>query len=295
MFYIEKRRLFNWISSSNSKNADLLNELDKKMSDFYSNWNSRNEYQQMLDSNNSNDPGLAALKLLEYLKKIGKTNFLEIGCGSGKMYGYINEKFNLLQYTGIEVSENVIKNNRIRFPNANWLVADAYNIPLSSESVDVCFSFYVLEHLVYLEKALLSMLRVIKKNGFLILIFPDFVSSGRFASQFIGLSNETTAFRKLKKGRILDALISLYDSRIRLPKALRNASKHFGSFPVNLSPKCLTVGNIAMAPDIDAIYIASKEEIADWSIKKGYKTLFPAGKNGYFSEHAFVSIQKTTE
>ena len=37
----------------------------------------------------------------------------------------------------------------------------------------------------------------------------------------------------------LRAAIALYDSRIRLPRALRGARRRVGRFPVNLHPKCL--------------------------------------------------------
>jgi ubiquinone/menaquinone biosynthesis C-methylase UbiE len=287
-------RKFNWVSSSDSKNNFVLKELNSKMMNFYSSLESRNNYQQMVDNNDNdlNDPGMVTSGFINYLKNLFPKKVLEVGCGSGRIYQFIKKELIDIDYTGIEVSKTIIEKNRVQFPQVNWLTSDAYKIPFADKTFDVCFSFYVLEHLVFPEKALNEMMRIVKLNGFLILIFPDFSSSGRFASQHIGLSNEPTAISKLKKGRIIDALISLYDSRIRLPNALKNAVNKYGSFPVNIKPKCLTSNIFSMSPDIDAVYIASKAEIEKWAAAKGYKIFYPAGKEEHFSEHAFLSIQK---
>jgi ubiquinone/menaquinone biosynthesis C-methylase UbiE len=287
-------RRFNWLSSSDKKNTAALTALHEKMIAFYSEAESRSNYQQMVDSNDNDlaNPGAATLQFIEYLKQIHPNKLLEVGCGSGRIYQFIEKELKEAAYTGVEVSEHIIEYNRRRFDNANWFVADAYTLPVANATIDVCFSFYVLEHLVFPERALIEMLRTVKSGGYLVLIFPDFAASGRFASQNIGLSNNPTAVSKLKKGKVIDALISLYDSRIRLPKALKNAAAQFGSFPVNINPKCLAGKSITMSPDIDAVYIASKKEVANWAAQRGYCVSYPAGTNGYFAEHSFISIQK---
>ncbi len=287
-------RKFNWISSSDNKNIEVLNELNRKMIRFYSELETRNSYQSMIDDNYSDisNPSPVTSSFLKYLEKIDKGNILEIGCGSARIYQFIKKHFTNVSYTGIEISKNIIEKNKLRFPEAIWKVADAYNIPEKDEYFDVCFSFYVIEHLVFPEKALKEMLRVVKKNGILVLVFPDFAASGRFASQSIGFSNDPTAISKLKKGKLIDAAVSLYDSRVRLPNALKRASKLVGDFPVNLNPKCLQLEDINMTPDIDAVYISSKAEMQNWCKRNGYKISYPAGKKDLFLEQSFLSIEK---
>jgi SAM-dependent methyltransferase len=287
-------RKFNWVSSSGQNNLAVLTELNNRMLHFYSALESRNGYQLMVDNNDNdcNNPGLVTAGFIDQLKRLAPVKVLEVGCGSGRIYQFIENYFENIEYTGIEVSENIIEKNRSRFPEASWVVGDAYHIPMADASVDVCFSFYVLEHLVFPEKGLNEMMRVIKNEGSLILIFPDFVASGRLASQSIGLSNAPTATAKLKKGKFIDALISLYDSRVRLPRALKNASVKYGSFPVNMSPKCLSDQQMIMMPDVDAVYIASKREVERWAMQKGYGVTYPEGKENDFAEHSFLSIQK---
>lgn len=291
---LQRKRKFNWISSSNPENATLLNDLNNLMIEFYSKPKSRDTYQEMIDTNEEqlDSPSIPTTCFINYLKTIRKDTVLEVGCGSGRLYMEISNNFSGVDYTGIELSEKVIEDNRSKYPDANWKVAGAYDIPASSESKDVCFSFYVLEHLVYPEDALIEMLRIVKKGGYLIMVFPDFVSSKRFASQWLGISSNARAKEKFKKGKLLDVLISLYDSKIRLPKALDNAVKSVGNFPVNRTPICLFPDVEVMSPDIDAVYIASKQEIKYWALKNGHEVVSPAGESGLFSEHAFLAIKK---
>lgn len=290
-------RKFNWVSSSDQKNLAVLAELNNRMLNFYSTLESRNRYQQMVDSNDNDcdNPGIVTNGFINYIQQLSPVKILEVGCGSGRIYQFIQKHFKGIEYTGVEVSENIIEKNIERYPHAEWKVSNAYNLPLADTSVDVCFSFYVLEHLVFPEKALNEMMRVVKHNGHLIVIFPDFVASGRFASQFLGLSNDPTASVKLKKGKIIDALISLYDSRIRLPRALKNAAFQYGRFPVNTTPKCLSSQPVEMSPDVDAVYIASKKEVEKWAVQKGYEVDYPEGSENYFAEHSFLSIKKQAQ
>ncbi len=264
------------------------------MFNFYSNLSSRKSYQNMLNTVDSEleNPGKATIAFIDLLKTLDVNKLLEVGCGGGRIYQHINSLKHNYDYTGIEISEEVIKSNAINYPNAKWLVAGSYDIPVETESIDLCFSFYVLEHLVFPEKAMLEMLRTVKPNGYLLLIFPDFVSSSRFASQTLGFSQFRTAKEKLKKIRFFDAIVSFYDSNFRLPKALKKATSIYGSFPINLHPKCLDPNLEEITPDVDAVYIASKLEITAWAEKKGFLVSFPAGKHGYFADHAFISIQK---
>jgi ubiquinone/menaquinone biosynthesis C-methylase UbiE len=286
-------RKFNWISSSDPKNHDFLINLNQRMIDFYFNIASREQYQKMVDTINNDLPrtDIITNSFIRYIEQLQAKCFLEVGCGNSRVYKLMKKQLPKITYTGTEVSKEIIEQNKFQHPTATWQFANAYELPIASESIDVCFSFYVLEHLVFPEKAIIEMLRTVKKDGFLILIFPDFSASGRFASQQIGFGKEPTSISKLKKGNFFDAVVSLYDSRIRLPKSLKQARKNIGAFPVNLNPKCLYESD-SISPDIDAVYITSKLEVQEWAEEKGYKVEYPVGKEGIFKEHAFLSIHK---
>jgi SAM-dependent methyltransferase len=285
-------RLFNWVSSTTTS-PQLLELLQEKMTWFYGSAEGRENYQSMLDQKDNWNPptGSVGYEMTQFIINSDKEKILEIGCGSGQIYNYIYNSGFKGDYTGIDVPAYIINHNQEKYPQAKWLSGLVYQIPFEDSHFDICFSFYVLEHLVYPEKGLLEMLRVVKPGGYLILVFPDFVETGHLGSQQLGFSHEIRAMEKIKKGRLIDGLITFYDSRFRLPAALKKAREKHGSFPINIAPKCLDYPDV-MSSDIDAIYIASKQEINEWAIQKGLKTVFPAGTKGDFREHSFIVIHK---
>ena len=286
-------RQFRWISSVNG-DPELLSSLNDQMTWFYGQEDGREMYQLMVDSVEEIPTDLSSVRHLmpKYLCDLKPQKILEIGCANGRLYRQIAEYGYQGNYFGVEVADYVIQQNRYKHPEVDWQCGTAYQIPFPDSSFDVCFSLYVLEHLVYPKLGLVEMMRVIKPNGRLVLVFPDFVESGRFSSQLLGLSPVMTAAEKLRQGRIIDALVSLYDSRIRLPKALRKTEINLGNFLVNICPICLSYPDI-MGTDIDAVYIASKKEVHDWANKQGFQVEYPCGIEGEFAQQAFIVIHKT--
>jgi ubiquinone/menaquinone biosynthesis C-methylase UbiE len=266
-------RQFRWISSVNG-DPELLSSLNDQMTWFYGQQDGREMYQSMLDTQEEIPTDSSSVRHLmpQYICDLKPETILEIGCASGRLYRQLRQYGYQGNYCGVEVADYVIQQNRHKHPEVTWQCGTAYNIPFPDSSFEVCFSLYVLEHLVYPERGLSEMMRVIKPNGRLVLVFPDFVESGRFSSQLLGLSPVMTAAEKLRQGRIIDALVSLYDSRIRLPKALRKTEINLGNFLVNICPICLSYPDI-MGTDIDAVYIASKKEVHDWANKQGFQTV----------------------
>ena len=283
-------RQFRWISSV-SGDSTALARLNERMTWFYGQAEGRELYQTMLDTQEAEVPkDSVRYHMPRYVADSGANKVLEVGCGNGRLYRQIREYGYAGKYTGIEVADYIIHGNQKRHPEAVWQGALAYDIPFPDASFDLCFSLYVLEHFVYPERALTEMLRILRPGGKLVLVFPDFSASGRLPSQLFGYS-EGPAIQKIKKLHWIDALVSLYDSRVRLPKALRQASNRFGSFPVNTAPICLQYPGV-MASDIDAVYIASKEEVHQWAVDNGCQVDYPCGTDGEFKSQAFLTIRK---
>jgi len=282
---------FHWMSSVTG-DAEILSALNQQMARFYGQMEGRELYQAMLDTQEESPPSQDSVRYFmpKYICELKPANVLEVGCASGRLYRQLRNYGYLGVYSGIEVADYLIQHNIQRHPEATWKCATAYKIPFSDNCFDVCFSLYVLEHLVYPEQALREMLRVLKHGGRLILVFPDFIESGRFASQQLGFSHGK-ASEKLRRGRVVDALVTLYNSRVRLPKNLKNAVKNFGSFPVNTQPICLSNSSV-MEADIDAIYIASKNEVHAWAVANGYQVEYPGGTEGEFAQQAFIVLTK---
>jgi len=284
-------REFHWISSVEG-NPEVLRSLHEAMMDFYSTADERAGYQEMLDDIDENpDQDSSTLRLARYITESDPDSVFEVGCGEGRLYRTLRRTGYEDTYVGCEVAQYVVERNRRRHSDTTWHVAGAYDLPSETESAEVVCAEFVLEHLAYPVRALEEMLRVVRPGGQLVLIFPDFVCAGRLASQVIGLSPGATALKRARKVRLLDAVVSLYDSRVRLPRALKEARKTIGPFPVNLRPKCLTYRDL-IGPDVDAVYIASKKEVESWASSKKCAVTFPWGTKGRFHETAHMAIEK---
>jgi SAM-dependent methyltransferase len=285
-------RRLHWVSSVSGDPA-VLAGLDEEMSLFYGTEEKRHLYQGMLDSQEDSPiaPDTVADHLTRRVVSAGAIRALEVGCGNGWLYRHLLRLGYPGSYSGMEVGEHIIRRNAERHSEATWLRGTAYDIPLSDGAVDVCFAFYVLEHTVYPERALREMLRVLRPGGTLLLAFPDFTVLGYLPSQLTGFS-PGGARVKWRAGRWWDALVTLVDSRLRQRRAMRKvAAGGYGGFPVNARPICLTHPAIMWA-DVDAVYVASKREVAAWFARQGFRVEFPCGTDGLFARHAYLTVQK---
>jgi len=227
------RRYFHWVSSSDPTNEARIAVLSVAMQRFYCRQATRETYQHMLDLEDSQQP-VTEDALAKAVLELDPVTVLEVGCGSGRIYQRLRDQGYRNTYIGVEVSPQVIADNQRWFPDARWFCGSGYDLPVTGASQDCVFAYYVLEHCAYPERFLESLLRVVRPGGTLLLVFPDFTVTGLFGSQALGLS-EGRAREHLRAGRRLHALVALYDSRIRLPRALRQARKKVGPFPVKLS------------------------------------------------------------
>jgi glycosyltransferase involved in cell wall biosynthesis/SAM-dependent methyltransferase len=282
-------RCFYWVSSSDPANGARLSLLSVAMERFYSQPVTRDGYQRMIDSEDSAQP-LTEGVLRQTVLDAKPSSVLEVGCGSGRIYQRLREQGYQSAYIGIEMAPEVIAENRRRFHEATWVCGSGYNLPVTDASQDCVFAYYVLEHCIFPELFLLNLLRAVRPGGSMILAFPDFAAVGLFGSQRLGIS-EGNARVHLTAGRLLHALVALYDSRVRLPRALRQARQKVGPFPVNLRPKCLEHG-VKIEPDVDAIYLASREEIVEWANDRGLEVLFPGGQKGILGSNVLIQLKK---
>jgi SAM-dependent methyltransferase len=74
----------------------------------------------------------------EILSEIGisaNDKILDLGCGFGDLYPFLEKKLGKgnLQYTGVDINENLIKVAKERFPDATFLVRDILKDPLTEQ------------------------------------------------------------------------------------------------------------------------------------------------------------------
>lgn len=281
-----------WISGRRA-GAESLEQLNQRMSEYYSRMSSRQAYQELNDETHASegDPVNRLTDLIvEQVIKNDYKNVLEIGCGSGKVYQRLLEKGFKGNYSGIEMAEAVIQSNRTSFPGATWEAASVYDYCEKVSGFDCCFSLFVLEHLIYPEEALKKMLATLKPGGHLLLVFPDFSKLGILPSQKVGITYGQGAKIKFREGKLADAVISFLESRIVRNK-LKNVNDRYGAFVINTNPFCLSKDYILLAPDADAVYLANKNEVENWAKGLGYEVKYPYGKEDLFSYNAFIDIK----
>ena len=283
------RRQFNWISSVDANARARLDLLATAMTEFYSKPGTRGSYQEMLEAVSSAQPETDRALCTAVLAS-KPSAVLEVGCGSGQIYAHLADQGLNCPYMGVELSPDVIESNKIRFPKAVWLTGNGYRLPVDPASQDCIIARYVLEHCTYPRKFLKSLLAATKPGGSIFLTFPDMADSGIFGSQALGWNGQSAKLH-LRHGRIIHALIRLWDTQIRLPLALRRAASNPGLFLVNLRPKCLEA-DVRIEPDVDAIYVANRREVVEWAHAQGCATAFPAGESGILYRNVLVQITK---
>jgi SAM-dependent methyltransferase len=285
-----------WVSSVKKENFEELEKLDKKLMHFYSSLSGRDNYQKMIDSTHTNESNFVskiADVFTDYIMSLNFKNVIEFGCGSGKVYSKLKTKGFEGHYTGYEMAEYVIAENKVNMKEAQWITGSIYDSTITSSYYDCAFSFFVLEHLVYPEKALHNMLRVIKPGGSIFLLFPDMVESLVFTSQKIGINKLSGVKNKLKSLKFFDAIITYFETK-SFRNHLKQVNSRYGDFVINLDPICFEKNTIkTLIPDMDAVYIANAKEIISWAAKFNCEIIFPFGRDGQFRTTPLIQIVKS--
>jgi SAM-dependent methyltransferase len=250
-------RKLNWISSIDPASEPQLKILEHKLSAFYS---ENPHYYGEIDFTADNwiDAGEAGYS--EIVSQVKKSNTIcEFGCGNANLLKHFPDIQS--KYHGCDFSATLINHNKQKYPEAFFDTIKVPNLlPYADKMFDLVFSVFVLEHSTNPAKLLDECYRILKPGGKLIILCPDFMEQGRMSSQRAGWS-EGNSKDKLKAGRYADALLTLFDNRIRIPaycKLQQIRSRVRPQFLVNISP---TVFEDRFYPDVDAVYITGRQEI----------------------------------
>lgn len=116
-------------------------------------------------------------KLIEkFAKKNQLNSILDIGCGSGKMVNFLQQGG--FDAKGCDNSQIAIKLARNINKKSTIYLASATNLPFANESFDLILSISLIEHLSNkkIKTFLAQSKRVLKPNGFIFLITPNFAT-----------------------------------------------------------------------------------------------------------------------
>ncbi len=107
--------------------------------------------------------------LFKYIKENDKV--LDIGCGNGRLYHVLKEK--QILYTGLDLSEELIKISKTKYPEVDFKVGDMKKLPFLADSFDAVFCIAAFHHLATAEERLQTlreMKRVVKPVGKILLV-----------------------------------------------------------------------------------------------------------------------------
>lgn len=149
----------------------------RKSSDFF-NWfnNAGGDVDANFNKGQVEFTNYVLLPLMRQLKNAHKKTALEIGHGGGRLLYGAAKTFN--KVIGVDIHDNndlvekeLIKRN---VKNFTLIKGDGKSLPVKDDSVDVVFSFIVLQHIekISILKAYIKeTYRVLKKGGFAVLFF----------------------------------------------------------------------------------------------------------------------------
>lgn len=250
-------RKIRWLSSTDPHNTKLISDLENRLVKFYM---SSPDYYHDIDFTSENWTNEQELPYMDILATAKISNrILEVGCGSANILKYnsgLQEK-----YTGCDFSRELLKIDKQKYPGSNFIALKQANIlPFGDNQFDLVFTVFVLEHSTSPSLFLNECIRVLKPKGIFIILCPDFMGNGKMDSQRAGFGPGTT-MDKIKQKKYIDALVTFFDNRIKIPgycKYLSYKLRKAPQFYINVEP---TVFCDAFMPDVDAIYVTSRSEI----------------------------------
>jgi len=114
-----------------------------------------------------------------HIKKGSKV--LDLGCGNGRVINIL-EKFNI-NYTGLDISQNLINLAQKKYPEKEFIVSDLLKTPFSDNKFDYVLSLATLHHIPSEEQrlnALLEINRILKPGGIILITVWYFWDDPKF-------------------------------------------------------------------------------------------------------------------
>lgn len=147
-------------------------EIEKEMTKTYNGIAKKYEQEAKNDWNDKKevDKFLSHLKLNDYI--------LDIGCGTGELLKYYNDK--KFKISGIDISDEMIKISEQKVPNANIKKTSIYEVDKLNEKFDAISMTYLLVHIPKdnIKDVMLKISRVLKNEGIIFIVFTTKLKEG---------------------------------------------------------------------------------------------------------------------
>ncbi|MFH1773348.1 MAG: class I SAM-dependent methyltransferase, partial [Methanobacteriota archaeon] len=110
--------------------------------------------------------------LAEIVKDLSDLRILDVGCGDGNLTKKLEKYGNV---TALDISIVRLKRSADLMSRGEIMMGDAETLPFKKHSFDLILCSSTLDHLLEPKKAVLEMKRVIKKNGYMLLIIDNYL------------------------------------------------------------------------------------------------------------------------
>ena len=114
-------------------------------------------------------------RMINLLRKHGvdynQKRIADVSCGTGRLLRSMQDKFQPASLTGFEYSENALQHLRSTCGGIEFSYLDIYEG--TSRQFDVLFCIEVLEHLLYPDKALRNLIRMLAPSGTALITVPN--------------------------------------------------------------------------------------------------------------------------
>jgi len=206
------------------KNKRELNKIWSQVPpNYYDNATETNLLQKYWHSQKINT--LQKLIAFQKFKKI-----LDVGCAGGYMANKVNYIFPKSKITGIDVYKESIDYAKKKYPNINFIVADAHKLPFKDNTFDMVICYETIEHVVNPKKVLAEIKRVMKKNGKALVV----MDSGSPLFRGVWYVWENTK-GKVWKGAHLHPFHHTELEKVIKSVGLKISKKHFSHFGMEVS------------------------------------------------------------
>ncbi len=101
---------------------------------------------------------------------------LDLGCGDGTRLGNLKTR---AEKIGVDINDFAIKKASKNFPDVEFVKVNIEKLPFKSNSFDLVYSMFVIEHVVSPEKVIKEAVRVLKKGDSFILCAPNYGAPNR--------------------------------------------------------------------------------------------------------------------
>ncbi|MCM1054009.1 MAG: methyltransferase domain-containing protein [Bacteroides sp.] len=165
------------------------------------------EFDQAAAKFDDNDPSVYNMCRKDYPDVLAETisepfnDLLDAGCGTGAMLSLFKSDYPEKNYTGIDLSEKMIETaKKKRLDGVNFVAGDCENLPFADGSFDVVTCSMSFHHYPNPEKFFMSLHRVLRPGGRLIL--RDMASSSGLLMWFFNCVEIPVVNRVLRKGDV---------------------------------------------------------------------------------------------